>query len=84
MTYVKLLPWQTYISTHVLDGCNQSHTTMRFTRTRLSVIVHPAGSLQLTKDLDRVRSIRDYNVLRGASSLDISPVLAPAAETLLT
>jgi hypothetical protein len=40
--------------------------------------------LQLTKDLDRVRSIRDYNVLRGASSLDISPVLAPAAETLLT
>jgi hypothetical protein len=38
-----------------------SHTTMRFIRTRLSVIVHPVSSLQLTKDLDRVRSFGSYN-----------------------
>ena len=31
-------------------------TTTRFTRTRLSDIVHHVSSLQLTKDLDRVRS----------------------------
>jgi hypothetical protein len=42
-----------------------SHTTMRFTRTRLSVIVHPVSSLQLTKDLDRVRS---FGGLQQASS----------------
>ena len=29
--------------------------------TRLSVIVHPVSSLQLTKDLDRVRSFGSYN-----------------------
>src|SRR5258708_3309312 len=38
-----------------------SHTTMRFTHTRLSVIVHQVSSLQLTKDLDRVRSFGGYN-----------------------
>jgi hypothetical protein len=38
-----------------------SPTTTRFTRTRLSDIVHPVSSLQLTKDLDRVRSFGGYN-----------------------
>ena len=48
-----------------------SHTTMRFTRTRLSVIVHPVSSLQLTKDLDRVRSFGGYTVTGFAEgSLD--------------
>lgn len=35
-----------------------SHTTMRLTRTGLSVIVHPVSSLQLTKDLDLVRGLQ--------------------------
>ena len=43
----------------------ESHTTTRFTRTKLSVIVHPVSSSQLTKDLDRVRSFRGYNIGRG-------------------
>src|SRR4029077_8905642 len=38
-----------------------SHTTTRFTRTRLSDIVHPVSSSKLTKDLDRVRSFGGYN-----------------------
>jgi transposase len=33
----------------------------RFTRTRLSVIVHPVSSLQLTKGLDRVQSFGGHN-----------------------
>jgi hypothetical protein len=45
-----------------------SHTTMRFTRTRLSDIVHPVSSLQLTKDPDRVRSFGGYNT----SSINIT------------
>ena len=38
-----------------------SHTITRFTRTRLSDIVHPVSSLRLT-DLDRVRSFGGYNI----------------------
>src|SRR5262249_31887308 len=37
------------------------HTTTRFTRTRLSVIVHPVSSSQLTTNPDRVRSFGGYN-----------------------
>src|SRR5262249_12275163 len=36
-------------------------TTTRFTRTRLSDIVHPVSSSQLTQDPDRVRSFGGYN-----------------------
>ena len=36
-------------------------TTTKFTHTRLSVIVHPISSSQLTKDPDRVRSFGGYN-----------------------
>src|SRR6516225_7893313 len=35
---------------------------MRFTRTRLSDIVHPVSSSQLTQDPDRVRSFGGYNM----------------------
>src|SRR5262249_23611777 len=38
-----------------------SPTTTRFTRTRLSDIVHPVSSSQLTQDPDRVRSFGGYN-----------------------
>src|SRR6185437_9560391 len=38
------------------------HSTTRFTRTRLSVIVHPVSSSQLTKNPDRVRSFGGYNI----------------------
>jgi hypothetical protein len=38
-----------------------SPTTTRFTRTRLSVIVHPVSSSQLTQDPDCVRSFGGYN-----------------------
>src|SRR5262249_36571623 len=40
-----------------------SPTTTRFTRTRLSDIVHPVSSSQLTQDPDRVRSFGGYNTL---------------------
>jgi hypothetical protein len=36
-------------------------TTTRFTRTRLSDIVHPVSSSQLTEARDRVRSFGGYN-----------------------
>src|SRR5262245_43609604 len=36
-------------------------TTTRFTPTRLSDIVHPVSSSQLTEDRDRVRSFGGYN-----------------------
>jgi hypothetical protein len=39
-----------------------SPTTTRFTPTRLSAIVHPVSSLQLTEDPDRVRSFGGYNI----------------------
>src|SRR5262245_17963714 len=39
-----------------------SHTTTRFIHRRLSDIVHHVSSLQLTKDLDRVRSFGGYNI----------------------
>jgi putative transposase len=38
-----------------------SPTTTRFTRTRLSAIVHLVSSLQFTRDADRVRSFGGYN-----------------------
>ena len=38
-----------------------SPITTRFTRTRLSDIVHPVSSSQLTQDPDRVRSFGGYN-----------------------
>src|SRR5262249_23676487 len=38
-----------------------SPTTTRFTRTKLSDIVHPVSSSQLTQDPDRVRSFGGYN-----------------------
>src|SRR5947207_15992077 len=38
-----------------------SPTTTRFTRTRLSDIVHPVSSSQLTQDPDRVRSFGGYD-----------------------
>src|SRR5262245_17516244 len=38
-----------------------SPTTTRFTRTRLSDIVHRVSSSQLTQDPDRVRSFGGYN-----------------------
>src|SRR4029079_11709519 len=38
-----------------------SHITTRFTRPKLSVIVHPVSSSQLTKNPDRVRSFGGYN-----------------------
>src|SRR5262245_14007366 len=44
-----------------------SPTTTRFTRTRLSDIVHPVSSSQLTQDPDRVRSFGGYNT-RGLGS----------------
>src|SRR5262249_2044587 len=40
-----------------------SPTTTRFTRTRLSDIVPPVSSSQLTQDPDRVRSFGGYNKL---------------------
>src|SRR5262249_12131509 len=40
-----------------------SPTTTRFTRTRLSDIVHPVSSSQLTQDPDRVRSFGGYNTI---------------------
>src|SRR5262244_2948655 len=42
-----------------------SPTTTRFTRTRLSDIVHPVSSSQLTQDPDRVRSFGGYNMDLG-------------------
>src|SRR5262249_39619103 len=42
--------------------------TTRFTRTRLSDIVHPVSSLQLTQDPDRVRSFGGYNNVRITAS----------------
>src|SRR6478672_3941294 len=42
-----------------------SPTITRFTRTRLSDIVHPVSSSQLTQDPDRVRSFGGYNKLYG-------------------
>src|SRR6516225_8168188 len=42
-----------------------SPTTTRFTRTRLSDIVHPVSSSQLTQDPDRVRSFGGYNTTDG-------------------
>src|SRR5262249_15566127 len=39
-----------------------SPTTTRFTRTRLSDIVHPVSSSQLTQDPNRVRSFGGYNM----------------------
>src|SRR5262249_29663822 len=44
-----------------------SPTTTRFTRTRLSDIVHPVSSSQLTQDPNRVRSFGGYNTNRDAS-----------------
>src|SRR5262249_23662062 len=41
-----------------------SPTTTRFTRTRLSDIVHPVSSSQLTQDPDRVRSFGGYNTAK--------------------
>jgi hypothetical protein len=38
-----------------------SPTTTRFTRTRLSDIVHRVSSSQLSQDPDRVRSFGGYN-----------------------
>src|SRR5262249_43677260 len=40
-----------------------SPTTTRFTRTRLSDIVHPVSSSQLTQDPNRVRSFGGYNTI---------------------
>src|SRR5262249_40517444 len=40
-----------------------SPTTTRFTRTRLSDIVHPVSSSQLTQDPNRVRSFGGYDTL---------------------
>src|SRR5262249_9953191 len=49
-----------------------SPTTMRFTRTRLSDIVHPVSSSQLTQDPDRVRSFGGYNTIcLGVTNEDI-------------
>jgi hypothetical protein len=53
------------------NGCRRrSHSTTKFTRTRLSDIVHPVSSLQLT-DLDRVRSFGSYNNLEQTGLTDI-------------
>ena len=41
-----------------------SPTTTRFTRTRLSDIVHRVSSSQLTQDPDRVRSVRGLQHVR--------------------
>src|SRR5262249_12706371 len=48
-----------------------SPTTTRFTRTRLSHIVHPVSSSQLTQDPDRVRSFGGYN--KGVRSISPGP-----------
>src|ERR1700739_4735230 len=48
-----------------------SHTTTRFTRTRLSVIVRPVSSSQLTKNPDRVRPFGGYNS-QGSSAWTIA------------
>jgi hypothetical protein len=42
-------------------GVLKPRCTTTFTHTRLSVIVHPVSSLQLTEDPDRVRSFGGYN-----------------------
>src|SRR5207247_9742432 len=48
-----------------------SPTTTRFTRTRLSDIVHPVSSSQLTQDPDRVRSFGGYNSPCGTLSCEL-------------
>src|SRR5262249_34094764 len=52
-----------------------SPTTTRFTRTRLSDIVHPVSSSQLTQDPNRVRSFGGYNRC-GLLNRHTSPTLA--------
>src|SRR5262245_20107232 len=51
-----------------------SPTTTRFTRTRLSDIVHPVSSSQLTQDPDRVRSFGGYN--NSSVTVRLGPVHA--------
>jgi hypothetical protein len=48
---------------HQLPSWIAHYNTTRFTRTRLSVIVHPVSSSQLTKNSDHVRSFGGYNML---------------------
>src|SRR6516165_7726866 len=57
-----------------------SHTTTRFTRTRLSDIVHPVSSSKLTKDLDRVRSFGGYNKRRVGIRYQSPHLVSPKAE----
>src|SRR5262245_57776398 len=45
--------------------------TMRFTRTRLSAIVHPVSSSQLTQDPDRVRSFGGYNICPHEAKFEV-------------
>src|SRR5262249_51450157 len=47
-----------------------SPTTTRFTRTRLSDIVHPVSSSQLTQDPDRVRSFGGYNTRKALDIIE--------------
>src|SRR5262249_21167127 len=62
-----------------------SPITTRFTRTRLSDIVHPVSSSQLTQDPDRVRSFGGYNIrlLQFQSTASFGQFLPPAADELL-
>src|SRR5262249_39594057 len=50
-----------------------SPTTTRFTRTRLSDIVHPVSSSQLTQDPDRVRSFGGYNIALTSTCGQLAP-----------
>src|SRR5262249_49658525 len=50
-----------------------SPTTTRFTRTRLSDIVHPGSSSQLTQAPDRVRSFGGYNIALPSTCGQLAP-----------
>ena len=59
-------PPTTPLSRHMLNRIDRCISRFgkggtRFTRTRLSAIVRPVSSLQLTEDPDRVRSFGGYN-----------------------
>src|SRR5215472_15935418 len=59
-----------FARTLLCQGTTANSESVRFTRTRLSDIVHPVSSSQLTQDPDRVRSFGGYNTLAGSCWLD--------------
>src|SRR5262245_57936913 len=61
-----------------------SPTTTRFTRTRLSDIVHPVSSSQLTQDPNRVRSFGGYNTALAMTTLPSDKPLNDARHAVVT